>query len=561
MTKKNILFCKGAIGIFCFILMSCNDVDLSNISKDVQINESLVLPLGEGSIGINDILNQLDLKDQISIDEDTINFVTEINSEYQFLNINILENPVTTDLPFTIAPIPQVPANSKIPIEGTVTSVNLGLDPNSTTRRVDKIEITKFTFGINISRSNLFVYGTTTPISPSDLRIVLTFPKMFKSNTITPTPIDPIEVPITNFDQLSNVTINNFYMDTYGLTGTPISVQLFSGNREITVGASATLNLSVEISEIENIVAYGKFQLTSSVPTTIKLPLDMLSEIPDGLSFANPKATISLTHNIGTYMQFNIESIKAFSKDHSVEKQGLFYGSQSTTEVIDVKPETPGLFTTKKLHTLDRNYGTLDQLFDRTLDTLEYKFSLTTNDALNDASSTASYITPGMSVKANVKVVVPFYFKSGSNYTLTDTIPNLDIPFEYVENAILVLKVTNALPVKATLSMKFLDVNNNVISSSLNSSTYVINSGEVDDSGIVTAETVSPINIDLTKEQANEIKDAKSMIYSLVFEGNSKVENGVTKKFPIQITKNNYIKVKLGAFVNGSYSTTLGSNN
>jgi len=554
MKRKLILFYCSIVGLSAMSLTSCVDIDLSAVSKDVQIKESLVMPIGEANLNIGDILTKLSLPDQIKMNADTINFVTELNSQYQFLNVNLLANPVTTNLPFTIAPIPQVPANTEIPITGTVLDVNLGLDPNSTTQRVDKIEITKFVFGINISRSNLFVFGTTSPISESDLRIVMIFPKFYKSNTTTP--IDPVEVPINQFDQLSNVTLNDFYMDTKGLTGTPILVKLYSGNRDITVAASATLNLSVVISEIQNIVAYGKFQLNSTAPTTLKLPLDMLSAIPAGLNFANPKATITLTSDIGTYLQFNIESIKAYSKDRSIIKQGLFKnGSQSTTEVIDVKPMTPkDKAVTKQLHTLDRNYGSLDQLFDRSLDTLEYKFSLTTADALNDTSATPSFITPGMSMKANIKIEVPLYFKSGSNYTLTDTLSNINIPFGNVDNAILVLKVTNALPVKATFSMKFLDASNNVITSSLNTSTYVINSGEVNSFGLVTAETVSPINIELTQTQANEIKDAKSMIYSLVLAG--KTDND-----PIQITKNNYIKVKLGAYLKGKYSTTLGSNN
>ena len=552
MKKKLVFLYSIMVGLLGFNLTSCVDINLSNVSKDVQINESLVLPIGEANLNVGDLLSKFNLPNQIVTDADTINFVTEINKDYTFLNVNLLENPETTNLPFTMLPIPQVPANTQIPISGSVTSVNLGLDPNSTTKRVDKIELSSFTFGVTVSESNLTVFGSSNSISPTDLKVVLTFPKMYKTNTTTQ--IDPIIIPITSFGQQANVTLTNFYMDTQGLTGTPIQVNLYSGNRAITVGNSATLTINVIVTDIQNIVAYGLFKLTSEVPTTIKLPLNDLSAIPPGLLFANPKIKITLKSDIGTYLKFNIESIKAFSKDHSVIKQGLFTGNPSISEPFGVRPTVPGITVTKQLHTIDKNYGTLDQLFDLSLDTLEYKFALITDDAANNASSTPSYIIPGMSINANIRIEVPLSFKAGSNISLTDTLKNIDIPFGNVEDAILVLKVTNALPLKATFSAKFIDANNNVIASSLNDSTYVINSGIVNSSGIVTAETVSPINIELTKTQANDIKDAKGMIYSLVLAGK-------TNNDPIQITKNNYIKVKLGAYLKGKYSLTIGSKN
>ncbi len=540
------------IGILCFNFTSCVDIDLTNISKDVQINESLVVPIGEAELSIGDILDKITLPDGIVTDVDTIKFVTEFNNEYSFRNVDMLENPITTNLPFTVNPIPIVPANTEIPMSGAVTNVDLGLDPNSETRRVDKIVISSFTFGINVTQSNLYVFGTTTPISPSDLKIVMTFPKMYKNGTNTL--IDPVEVNITSFGQAANVTITNFYMDTQGLTGTPIQVNLFSGGRNITVGASASFNLSVIISDIQDIVAYGKFQLASSVPTIIKLPLDVLSAIPSGIQFANPKVFLSLRSDIGTYLSFNVESIKAYSMDHSIVKQGYFYGNPSVSEPFGVKAENPGEFVSKQFKTVDKDYGNLDQLLDPELDTLEYKFSVITDDARNNASLTPSFITPGMSVNAKVKIEVPLYFKAGSKYTLTDTIADINIPFGDVESAILKLNVTNGLPLKAKFSMKFLDASNNVITSSLNDLTYTINAGEVNSSGLVTAETVSPIDIELTKAQANEIKDAKGMIYSLELAG--KTDND-----PIQVTRNNHIKVKIGAFIKAGTTFSLESNN
>lgn len=554
MEKKLILFCKCTIGIFCFILMSCNDVDLLNISKDVQIDESLVLPIAEGSITLEDILNQLDLQDQIGIDADTINFVTEINKEYQFADVNLLKDAVEKTINFPL-PVSTVQADTEIPAMGTNEfQIDLGLDPSSTINRFDSVRVSSATFGLTLSVTDIKVVSNNLGISPSDLKITIVFPQMsyFNSNA----PISK-EVTINQFGQMSNFELVNFVGKTNGMTGVPFQIKFKSGNRDIKVGTTGKIDIGFKISQLAYQVAYGRFELTTAASTTLKMPLDVLSELPEGLRFANPKALIKLESNIGAYLRFNIESMKAYSKDGSTVKQALFNGNTSTFEIIDVKPATPGLFISKNLKTLDRNYGTTDQLFDTSvkLDTLEYKFSFQTDDALNNTSSTPSFIIPGMKMKAYVKIQVPFYLKEGSNISMSDTLKNIDFKIiENIENAILVLKVTNSLPVKVSYSMKFLNASNAVITTSISDTTYVINSGNADNNGLVTSPTITPINIELTKEQANEIKDAKGMIYTFKVEGQD-----ATKQ--IQFTKNNYIKVKLGAFVNGSYSTTLGSNN
>lgn len=535
--------------------MSCNDVDLLNISKDVQIDESLVLPLAEGSITIEDILNQLDLQNQIAIDADTINFVAEINKEYQFDDVNLLKDAVEkiTDLPL---PVAAVLADTEMPIVGTNEfQLDLGLDPSSTTNRFDSVRVSTATFGLTLSVTDIKVLSSNLGISPSDLKITIVFPKMKYFNSKDPISKD---VTINEFGQMSSFEVVNFVGDTDGMTGVPFQIKFKSGNRDIKIGTSGKINIGFKINQLVYQVAYGRFELTTPAGTTVKTPLDILSELPEGIRLANPKVLIKVESNIGAFLRFNIESLKAFSKDASVVPVDAIFdnGLKSTYEIIG-KPSAPGLFSTTNMKTIDRINGTTDKLIDTSLklDSLEFKFSFQTDDALNNASSSPRFIIPGMKMKANVKIQVPLHLKEGSNISMSDTLKDVDLDvIENIEKAILVLKVTNSLPAKVSYSMKFLNATNAVITSSINDNTYVINSGNVDNNGLVTSPTITPINIELTKEQATQLKDAKSMIYTFKVEGQD-----ATKQ--IQFTKNNYIKVKLGAFVNGSYSTTLGSNN
>jgi hypothetical protein len=554
MKMKNNLFYKCAFGIFSFILISCNDVDLLNISKDVQIQESLVLPIAEGTISIEDILNQFDLESQIVTDADTINFISEVNTEYQFKDVDLLKNAINKVMFFPLVSGPvQTNATIPLPISNELI-LDLGLEPNSTTNRFDSVKVSSVTFGIVVSPSDLKLLSNNNNISPSDLKIIFVFPKMHYINSSEPI---TKEVTVNQFGQINSFELTNFMGYFEGMTGVPFQVQFKSGNRELSVGNNGVIDMALNISQIAIDVAWGRFELTTTENTSLKMPLDMLSLLPEGLRFANPKALIKIESNIGSYIRFNIESIKAYSKDGSTVKQALFEGNTSTFQTIDVKPATPGLFVSKQLRTLDKNYGTTDQLFDSNvkLDTLEYKFSFQTDDELNNASSTTSFVIPGMKLKANIKIQIPFYLKEGSNISISDTINDIngDV-FEHIDMAVLALKVTNSLPVKVTYSMKFFDELNNLIITSINDSSYVINSGLVDGAGLVTSPTVTPINIELAKEQAEPLKNAKSMIYTILVEGQDASKQ-------IQFTKNNYIKVKLGVFAKGSITTTIGSNN
>lgn len=552
MKRKLFLFFSCIAGILSFILVSCTDIDLETTSKDVLFQQSLVLPVGEGSLTVDEILSQFDFQNLISYAGDTINFHYEMNKEYDFKPIDLLKNAITKVLSFPLSSA-IVPANASVPLPGgNQSSVDLGLDPNSTSNRTDSAKITTAKFSVKVSVANIKDMSNNN-ILPSDLKIVLVFPNMHYLNNNTPI---TKTVSVSQFGTFTDVVINDFVVKTSGLTGVPFQVQFLAGNRNINIGSNAKIDLDVKITQLDFAVAYGKYDPTSIQPTVIKMALGDLSVLPVGLKFANPTGTVRLVSNIGTYLRFNIDYIKAFSKDGSTVRQASFNGSPTIVEAMNIKPLIPGDTIVKYLRKLDTNYGTTDKLFDTDvkLDTLEYKFSLQTDAALNNASTTPSFIVPNTKMKMNFKMKIPFYLKSGSNASISDTIPNIEGVFDKLEQATLVLKVANGLPVKFTFSMKFLDENQQVVNSTINDSTYIINSGEVDNEGLVTKETITPLNIELTKNQITQLKAAKSMVYSIKMAGQ-------TDSKPIQLMKSNYFKVKLGVFAKGGFITSLDSIN
>ena len=88
MKRKPQLFTKCTVLVTFFILTACT-TDLTNLSKDITLKQTLVIPVGEGTISVTDLLSKLNVQN-ISTMADTINFTTEINRDYQFTDPNLL---------------------------------------------------------------------------------------------------------------------------------------------------------------------------------------------------------------------------------------------------------------------------------------------------------------------------------------------------------------------------------------------------------------------------------------------------------------------------------------
>jgi len=537
---------KLTIRLLClsfFVMTSCK-TDLTNLSTDINLQQSLAIPVGEATISVNDLLSRLDVP-SISTTADTINFTTDFNYDFSFATPILLSATQQKNNTYALTAA-IVAANTNVPIPGNQSSVELGLDPASTSNRFDSVKIASIAFNLTIKDvQNINLSGNNTPISPSDLKVTLVFPKMRYANSSGAISKD---ITLTQFNQAVAVELNNVIVNSAGATGIPFQINIKTGNRSIAIGSSGSISSIIQVNRIDYQVAYGRFQPSPNAPTTIKMPLDILSSLPSGLSFANPKAIITLNHNIGSYLTYNILGVKAFSKNHSTTRQALFNGNPTATENLTAKPSVPGNFVVQAMKTLDKNYGTTDQLFDTSvkLDTLEYKFQLQNNDVLNNANP-PSFVTPGMKVSANVKVQIPLYLKAGSNISISDTISKIDGFLNKISSAALVMTVTNNLPVKIALKMKFMNAANSIIQiPSINDSTYTINSAQVSNLGIATSPTVSNLRFELTAAQTAQLNVAKSMIFTITASGQDASKS-------IQFTKSNYFKLKLGVFAKGNY--------
>jgi len=532
-------------GILLTILSSCKEIDLTNISDEVTFDESLIVPIGQGSASIGDVLAQFVDKDNLVIEGDTVNYITDYSYDYIFKPIDIIQYAVPRNIAINGFAPATIPVNSTVPISGSNSfTVDLGLDPNSTTKRVDSTYVSSTAIGITITVSGVTLASNGAPISPSDLKVVLGFPKMLNGGSRTAV---GWAIPYS-FGVPYNLALGNVIVDTHGQNGIPVDVSLTSGSRAIKVDASSSININVRFNSVNFSVCYGLFQPTTIQSTSIKIPLDVLKTLPTGLQFANPKALINVESNVGSWLDFNIDYVKAYNKNKSVVKNASFNGSPSTSETIKRKPTAPGQFMNWDLKTLDRNYGTTNQLFETNdvLDTLEYKFSLTASQA----TPPPSFVVQGMAMKAKVRIKIPMYFEKGSVYDYTDTIEYDNSKVDYVDKGILVLKITNGLPAGAKFGVKLLDANMHLISSTLSDKIYEIKSATVGANGLTTASIITDLNIELTSAQVKDIKAAKYFVYNIRLEGQDPLKE-------LQFTTKNIFGVKVGVFAKINKTTNL----
>jgi len=544
--KKQIILKFLALLWVSTLFYSCDpEIDLTEIDTTVQIDQSLVIPIGEATVSIQDLLIQLEFENDFGTHPDSIVYETTLTKEYNVPPMNLLKNAETfkKTFPLTIPNsepyLPVEPNTNLSSLIGTSEfAIDLGYNSNAS-ERMDSVEVNLATLGVTITEvSGIVDFTTGLKISPSDLKIKLIFPKIKQAGNIL-----KIDVPtVKPFGQLNSIDMLNFKMVTEGSVGVPMQIEFKTGDKKIKINPSANIGFELKMIALNFKVAYGNFALTSLATNTLTIPLDMMASIPKGLQFADPRAIITLESNLGAQLQFHIDYVKAFSKDNSNTIMAIFKnGEQSVTQTLENRPSYPGQIVFNTLDTLNKINGQTNKLFDTNgqLDSLQYKFSV--KRAPSDLLP--MFFSSDMYMKANIKVQVPLQLQAGSSVEMKDTISinSEKINFGSIDSCSLILEITNKLPAKVALVASF--PGTDVVTD-----TCFIEAPTLNGIGLVNfTQIFTPQNVEikLTNEQTQKLKNAKTMIYTLRFIGEDK--NNTPKLMYFE--KNNSFGVKLGFYV------------
>jgi len=547
-----------AIFLSVLILPSCmNDVDLTNISDKVQWNGSLAVPVGEATLTLEDLLAQLDSQNILVTEGQEILYQDSDSIDFRFRDVDLAKYSQSLEKSFNVSPVDiTIPANTTFPSLISEENINLGLNSTSD-ERVDSAVIYSANLSVKVDVQNI------NDINPRNLKLTLEFP----TDKVRAKNGSPIKIEFTPgaFNHPENVTIRDFVINTSGnASGIPVTLKLdiTTGSSPVTVGPSSVVGVELKFTGFNYKVAYGYFTPAVIATKTLTQDLDLPSFTDDGLFlFANPKVFLTVKSNIGAYLKFDIDYVKAYPKsDSSQEVYASFNGSRSISESLNKKPTAPGLWVAKQLRTLDKYYGATDLLFsnENKPDVLEYKYSASIDESKSDLKP--DFITPDGAIKVYYKIQIPLYLKPGSYYEFKDTIPDagedINSALEDVEvnSGSIFLTVSNGLPVKGKLTLVLKDSLGRDISTTFTKE-YDIDAPQVDAEGFVVESSITPqkIEIALNNDQLNDFKRSKDIVYK--FRIDSKDANSF-----IHFRKSDTFKVKLGLFVNGKVSYDSNNN-
>lgn len=539
---------------FSILFVSCEaNIDLRNISDEVALNPSLIVPLGGVSVTLADIVSEFE---NIMTDSNEIYFQNEDSVSFKFRELNLLTNGINFSTSFPISiPGNNIPPIFTIPPILVSPNLDLGLNHNPNNQLIDSLLVEEAVFTINSDQIDV-------DISAQNVNMSIHFPqiKMLnkgESNIINYKP--------RNYGIPTEITMKNFMLYTLKKTDFPAIIQLNvkTGANAVVLTSRSAFQLQMNISKISFKVAYGFFEPDETATKVEQVVLNLNKILPKGaLKLSNPQIEIKTKYNIGTYLSCKVDYIKAFSNQNPSDTiYANFDGQNSTSVVFDKKPSLPGDWVTKDLKRLDKDWGGTNKLFENENkpDVLEYKFSVSTNKALIQNDPTPSFITPDAEIKINIKTKIPFKLDAGSFFEYEDSIQNIFDKIastldKYSQNKIdstaLILNITNGLPIKTILSINSLiDENGSELKTDF-AKIFTVKSGKIDSEGIVQPgnETKQTIIIWLTNEQLNILRKAQKIRYKVKISGDDFNSN-------IHFNKLNSFGIKIGFFVNGTINS------
>ncbi len=538
--------------LLALVVSSCTtEIDWDKQIDSLINGQSYVIPIGETTMTLNDIIEQFDSIHFVEPGDNYIFLNYKDTLKWDFRKTADFKNLVTVQREYDI-PEGVIPSNTTFAAPDFNDIISLDFNSLVEGQHIDRTEL-------NSAKVELIVTKENFNIDPSNIRVTT----LFNSNELAFVPggdvsrgagstfiLNPIAFDIPEVITLNPLTLyspNN--LSTLNIT---IRVEVIAGNSPIISGPNSKIKIKYKLFDVDTKVFYGviKPTIANDVEEKIVDMTEYIMQLPSNGVFkiAEPIIKFDLYNNSGVKINLAIDTIKAYrSNDASFAPvYAKFDGAISSSKVIERVQnfgEAPAKSTFYLDHTLSN--GDISHFFDSfpLPDRLMYKFEITN---ARSASDPLDFATPTSNLTAHVDVKIPLKLNAGSSFELVDTLENIDmnklIDLKVVDQMMLILKVTNNLPLKGKLSLKFLDDNKMPISNLKMLADSLIQAPLIDDNGLVVGgqSVDSDLKIIVASSQLSKLRLAKSLVYTI------KIESEENRKITLQ--KENFIKLKLGKF-------------
>ncbi|MEI6554877.1 MAG: hypothetical protein WCL70_04765 [Paludibacter sp.] len=548
------------------LLISCvNDVDLSKISNDVKIDQSLVIPVGEVNLTIKDIIAKLGMPTGIDTLNNEIFFQNITTTEYNFRLFSLADSIKPFNIEATPVPVPVTfPAGIEIPFPDISQELDLGINANTEKQRVDIAKMNSSLLNISVN-----VTPDIAVIPASDISFEFVFPadKLKIDNGQ-----NPVFTP-GGYGQNGQISIGSYTIFANGQQKIPytIKVKVKTQSNPVSLGPTSKVTINMNFADIGFVEAWGRFKISHSDVKTMEFSISDISPNANFL-FNNPTIDATATTNIGSDIIIKLDYLKAYNSTKPGISQFLWFDNHTTnsTSLTFNGPVIVGKSDSTSFNQFNDNNGEIGNLFNLNPypNTLEYKYTVSDNPA---STRLLNFVTNESKVKFNLKTRINMSFRDGSNYSFQDTVQNVGqylstLP-DNLDSAVLVLNISNGIPIKAIARLTFCQsftANDTIVSSPENKfgslfKPLELNAPDVNPDGSVKTGGIKAqtMLIGLNKNAIIELKKTKFIVCSVGFAGNKAVINGVQTTNPIHITTANSFNVKVGIFLKPSIDLTL----
>lgn len=559
--KKRIPFTLFTLLSMFYFSACVSDADLSNISKDVKIDESLVMPIGSGSTSVKELLGQVNWPNGVDTVNNEICYFTSFGEEFAYTDVNFHDSilPYFKDIvvPMTI-PVYTIPI-SLPPIDATLSfdAADLG-----TGTRLDSLIVNSTTLNANVA-----VSGNLQQIKPSDVTIEFDFNP---ANLKIDNGIKPVITP-TAYNQNQSFTIGSYRAYLNGRTTIPFQIKVTIKPQAtlIFINQGSVIHLQITFNNVDYRAAYGFFPIKDEQESTYDIPYDLNKMVPDSrFRLANPQMMVTANTNLGENINFHLFYFKAYNSAYpnnlfqAMFNDSITGNSSPETTVNMPGPSQLGSWTVKTVASLNTNNGGIDNFFNYKPYPNKVSFHY---QLWADSLRKFNFITPDSKIKLTASMKIPFSVKDSSYFVYNDTIRNFHIgnALDSLDSAVLVLKISNRIPLRVNYRMTlFTSFTGDSIVTPIQTidagqptgritDNYIIEAPQVDANGLVKTDgiTTQTIQIGLNKTDISHLKQTQMIVYHLKLESGITNVGGVDVCQPAHLKTTDTFSVRLGLYL------------
>lgn len=540
---------------------SCTtDIDWQTKLNNLKLDQSLVLPLGETEITINDLLSKTDSVDFLDYNSgNDIYFTVTDSADWDFQAVTVLGEVdyIKESIPLINLPVDNngyitVPISLLIP---------LGINSDLSKQRIDSSYINSAILNMRISTEDI-------TLNPSDIQISMDFPtdKLdFQYGSTNKVDYFPQQFGVEEEKSLSAFK----FFTTNAATSIPVNCTVKIHVRNAAITALSKISFETKFKSMSHAYSYGYFPPDPTFINKImgfiqQLDISKIIDIIDrfgSFKIAEPQINFDVTNYMGVKLKMDFNNLLAFKKNDPTFDTiyAQFNGSRHKTQIIEPMADlnsTPAVTSFIMNHEADN--GDIDQFFNKEKLPDHFRFNVDVSNARSESETRIKpdFITNRHRIQVKMNLRFPLKFNTGSWVELKDTIENIQLDSllkgDNIQKAVLVFKITNKLPIGCKINTSILDASGNVLPISFVSNTN-IKAPLIDNNGTVIKDQTfesALMYLSFDNTQIAIIKKIKKIAINIRLD---KEDDN-----PINFQKNSGLKVNFGIFIQGNYN--LNSN-